>query len=195
MIMLIIILSFIIIFICRMIPVSSVFFWALKLGIFYFTIPILILYLFKKNPGDYGLNFRNYRKSLFYFFLILMISLPIMIYGSTLEEFKSYYPLFYSDSIFSFAKNELFIGVVMLSTEFFFRGFLMFELKEKIGIYAIIVQTIPYGILHIGKPPLEVYYSFIAGIVLGYMDYKTESILPSFLSHYIPSIIFDILCL
>ena len=190
-----ILLSLVIILINRMISVSSVSFWALKLGFFYLFIPILLLCFFKKNPKNYGLNFKNYKKSLLYFFFILIISLPIMIYGSNLEEFKSYYPLFYSDSIFSFAKNEIFICVIMLSTEFFFRGFLMFELRKKIGWYAIIVQTIPYGILHIGKPPLEVYYSFVAGIVLGYMDYKTESILPSFLSHYIPSIIFDILCL
>lgn len=185
----------IILLINRMISASSIGFWALKLGILYLSIPLLLLYFFKKNPKNYGLSLKNYKKSLFYFFLILIVSLPIMIYGSSLEEFKNYYPLFHADSLLSFVKNELFIGLVMFSTEFFFRGFLMFELKEKIGWYAIIVQTIPYGILHIGKPPIEVYYSFIAGIVLGYMNYKTKSILPSFLSHYIPSIIFDILCL
>ena len=193
--MLIVLLGVLIIIAAREIPIHSVSSWAVKLGFFYIAIPILLLYLFKKNPREYGLTLKNYRKSLRYFSLILILSLPIMIYGSRLEEFQRYYPLFYSNSLFSFLKNEFFIGIVMLATEFFFRGFMMFELRKKIGWYAIIVQTIPYGILHIGKPPLEVYYSFAAGIVLGYMDYKTESILPSFLSHYIPSIIFDILCL
>ncbi|MEA1993365.1 MAG: type II CAAX endopeptidase family protein [Euryarchaeota archaeon] len=193
--MLIVVLSFVIMAVNRRIPISSVEFWAVKLGILYILVPLIVLYVLKKNPKDYGLNLRNYKKSLRYFFFILLVSLPIMAYGSQIDEFQRYYPLFSDDSPFSFVKNELFIGVVMLSTEFFFRGFLMFELRKKIGWYAIIVQTIPYGFLHMGKPMIEVYYSFGAGIVLGYMNYKTKSILPSFLSHYIPSIIFDILCL
>jgi membrane protease YdiL (CAAX protease family) len=193
--MLMVIAACILIIVSRMIPISSVGFWAFKLGTLYVGIPLLLLFLLKKNPKNYGLTVKNYRESLRYFLVILMIGIPIMVYGSQLQSFKAYYPLFDAETPLSFITNELFIGVVMFSTEFLFRGILMFGLRKKIGWYAILVQTIPYGIVHLGKPPLELYYSFAAGIVLGYIDYKTESILPSFLTHYCSSVIFDLLCL
>ncbi len=178
----------------ELLTAPSVGWWAVKLSVFYLGIPLFILYIGKKDPRKYGLTLKNWKRSVLYFLIVLTVSLPIMLYGSSLESFQQYYPLFSCESLPCFAKNELFIGIVMLSTEFFFRGFLMFELRKSIGWYAILVQAIPYGFIHIGKPTIELYYSFFAGIVLGYMDYKTESILPSFLSHYIPAIIFDILC-
>ncbi|MBN1785495.1 MAG: CPBP family intramembrane metalloprotease, partial [Candidatus Methanofastidiosa archaeon] len=85
-------------------------------------------------------------------------------------------------------------GLLMLSTEFFYRGFMLFGL-DRLGKGAILVQAIPYAYVHLGKPMLEVYYSFFAGIVFGYIDWESKSILPSFLLHWTTSIIFDSLCI
>jgi membrane protease YdiL (CAAX protease family) len=82
----------------------------------------------------------------------------------------------------------------MLATEFFYRGFLMMGTKESIGRWSILLQAIPYAYVHLGKPMLEVYYSFFAGIAFGYVDYESRSIFPSFFLHWTTSIIFDILC-
>jgi membrane protease YdiL (CAAX protease family) len=80
----------------------------------------------------------------------------------------------------------------MLATEFFYRGFFLFPF-EKFGKFSILPQLIPYVLVHLGKPTLEIYASIPAGIAFGYMAYKTKSVLPSFLAHWIIAVIFDIL--
>lgn len=125
---------------------------------------------------------------------LFLLTLPISLYASQLESFRSYYPLFSYNSWREFLFKELFIGVIMFAHEAFYRGILLFPLAKKNEWLGIIVQNIPYTLVHIGKPPLEIPYSFIAGIVFAKIDLKSESFLPSFLLHWIGAIVFDILC-
>jgi membrane protease YdiL (CAAX protease family) len=129
---------------------------------------------------------------------LLLVSLPIMYYGAGLPEFVQYYPWYpparYSWS--AFFLFELSLGGLMAATEFFYRGFLLFGLAEKVHpTVANIVHSFIYMVMHIGKPWLEVPYSFAAGFVFGYIDYKGKSILPSLVMHWGSSILFDLLIL
>ena len=82
----------------------------------------------------------------------------------------------------------------MFAHKAFYRGILLFPLAKKNEWLGILAQNIPYTLIHIGKPPLEVPYSFIAGIIFAKMDLKSESFLPGFFLHWIGSAIFDVLC-
>jgi len=167
--------------------------WVISNVVFYALIPMLVIKLFGWKLKDFGIMYRE--KAIKYFAIFFILALPFTIYGSRLADFRSYYPIFAYSNALDFAFNELLIGLTMFATEFFFRGFLLFALKDLVGKYAIFIQTIPYTIVHIGKPELELYYSFFAGIAFGYMDYDSKSIFPSFLLHYIGSVFFDILCI
>ena len=46
----------------------------------------------------------------------------------------------------------------------------------RLGPYVIFVMTIPYCMIHFGKPIQETLGAIVAGILLGFMALKTRSI-------------------
>ena len=69
------------------------------------------------------------------------------------------------------------------SAEFLFRGFLMFSLLRVIGPMAVIVATFPFVMTHLGKPEIETLSTLGGGLVFGWIDWRTGSILWSALFH------------
>ena len=69
--------------------------------------------------------------------------------------------------------------------EAFWRGFLFFGLEEKFGIYAILIQMIPFVLLHQGKPFIESVGAVFGGIALGYLAYRTRSIWYGIIIHFV----------
>ncbi|AIF69254.1 membrane-associated metalloprotease [Palaeococcus pacificus DY20341] len=173
---------------------KNIYEWAFYDTLFYLALPLILAYLLGFKPKELGFKLGNregYKWALALFFL----TLPLSIYASTLESFKNFYPIFTYSSWRDFLLKELLIGAIMLSHEAFYRGILLFPLAKKNEWMGILAQNIPYTLIHIGKPPLELPYSFIAGIVFAKMDLKSESFLPSFLLHWIGAVVFDILCI
>ncbi|MEQ8785740.1 MAG: CPBP family intramembrane glutamic endopeptidase [Pirellulaceae bacterium] len=81
---------------------------------------------------------------------------------------SSYWPQFWT--------WQCFYAIQFVSLEFFFRGFLVHSLRRPMGAYAILVMTVPYCMIHFGKPIPETLGAIVAGIVLGFMSLKTRSI-------------------
>ena len=63
---------------------------------------------------------------------------------------------------------------------------------EKI---AVIIQTIPFVLLHMGKPELEAIGSFFAGIALGVITLRSKSIFPAVLLHFFVALTMDIVAI
>ncbi|WP_457750709.1 CPBP family archaeomyxosortase MrtA, partial [Thermococcus sp.] len=145
------------------------------------------------RPDELGLKFPN-RRGLKLFLLLFALSTPLSLYGTTIPSMRSYYPIFSYSGPLTFLLGELGMGLIMLAHEAFYRGFLLFPLARKNETLAIILQNIPYTLVHIGKPGIEVPYAFIAGIIFAKMDLEGESFLPSFLLHWFGSALFDVLC-
>lgn len=168
--------------------------WILKQTVLLTGIPLLSLYLFKIRPREVGLSLVNWRKSVKYAVTVLLLATPVMFYGATIESFRAYYPMWAParDSLWNFLLYQSMIAILMFNTEFLFRGYLLFSLEKELGkTPALILHAIPYMLIHIGKPPLEVPYSFFAGLLFGYLALKTRSILPSFLVHFLGSMEFE----
>ena len=182
----------------RTFTAGSFFEWILKHTAMFTVIPLLSLAAFKIRPGEVGLSLGSWRLSVKYAAIVLLFALPAMLYGATLPDFRAYYPLWphAGDALGTFLLYEATMAILMFNTEFFFRGYLLFSLEKEVGqIPAILLHASPYMLVHIGKPPLEVPYSFFAGILFGYLALKTESILPGFLIHFLGSAGFDVMCL
>lgn len=178
----------------RNLTAGSLFERILKNTAMFTCIPLLSLLVFKIKPREAGLSLRSWRLSVKYAAVVLVFALPFMLYGATLPDFRAYYPLWphAGDSVTNFLVYEAAIAVLMFNTEFFFRGYLLFNLEKEFGrTPALILHAIPYMLVHIGKPPLEVPYSFFAGVVFGYLALKTRSILPGFLVHFLGSAGFE----
>jgi hypothetical protein len=165
-----------------------------KESIFYLLLPLIVALIIGYSPKAVGITLGDRKKAFRYIWMLFIAAVPFMIVGSRMDAFQQYYPRFHYGNWAEFAAWELRVGLLMLATEFFYRGFLMMGTKESIGRWSILLQAIPYAYVHLGKPMLEVYYSFFAGIAFGYVDYESRSIFPSFFLHWTTSIIFDILC-
>ncbi len=156
----------------------------------YFIIPFSIASLMKLNVGLSIGKKDGYKYAL----LLLLLSLPLSYYASNLREFDDYYPIFYFRTWNEFILREIALTLSFFACEAFYRGILLFPLAKKNETLAILLQNVPYTLLHTGKPFLEIPYAFVAGVVFCKIDLKSESFLPSFLLHYTGSLIFDIFC-
>ena len=173
-------------------PVNSYFAWNIKELVLLFIIPVTLIYFSKYKLSSFGLNFSNFKRSVIYAVVIVIITLPILVYISGNPSVQDYYPVWENQS--NFLVGEVLTLFVFFGLEFFFRGFLLnLTLKHINWKYAIILTTIPYVLIHIGKPFPELVLSFFAGIIFSYAAYKTKSIMPSLMSHYTIAVILDIL--
>lgn len=162
--------------------------------IFYIVLPLTLARVMGFKSGELG--FKPGKKEGYVWALVLfLLTLPSSLYAANLPSFKEYYPIFSYSSWIDFILKELFVGAGMFAHEAFYRGILLFPLSRKNRWLAIMAQNIPYTLVHIGKPPLEVPFAFIAGIVFAEMDLRAESFLPSFLLHWFGSVVFDVLCI
>lgn len=164
--------------------------------IFMFVIPfIFIKFIFKERLTDYGFQKGDTGYGLKFFLLSIPIILLLMYVGSGTESVQQEYPL--AKSIVNHTNYIIIIEIVYLiyyiSWEFLFRGFMLFGLEKKYGgLFAILIQTIPSTIVHIGKPFGETMGAVIGGLILGYVALRTRSILYPFLMHALLGISTDI---
>lgn len=87
---------------------------------------------------------------------------------------------------------ELSYGFYFFCWEWFFRGFLLFGLARGCGGWAVLLQAIPFGFLHWGKPVAELLGSFVAGVVLGALALRAGSFLPCFALHWLVAVGLDL---
>ncbi|WP_297509953.1 CPBP family archaeomyxosortase MrtA [Thermococcus sp.] len=159
----------------------------------YLLVPLLVSTALDYRPEEVGLS-KPKRRGLVLFLLLFILSIPLSIYGATIPSMRNYYPVFPYSGVATFLLGELGMGLIMLAHEAFYRGFLLFPLARKNEWLAVLLQDIPYTLVHVGKPGIEVPYAFIAGIIFAKMDLEGESFLPSFLLHWLGSAFFDFLC-
>ena len=159
----------------------------------FFIAPVLIIKIvLKEKVKDYGLAFGDYKTGLKITAIFLLIMLPLVWIASSLPEFSKTYPHLPA------AKTnwEIFLifeaGMLlyMFAWEFIWRGFMLFGLEAKFGYYSVLIQMIPFLILHNGKPVPETFGSIIAGIALGILALRTRSFLYCVIAHM--SVIFSI---
>ncbi|OGU73836.1 MAG: hypothetical protein A2V93_09755 [Ignavibacteria bacterium RBG_16_34_14] len=159
----------------------------------YFIFPLLIVrFLIKERIRDYGISFGDYKAGIKITVIFLVIMLPLVWIASSLPEFNKTYPHLtsakYSWKVFLLFETGMLI--YMFSWEFIWRGFMLFGLKEKFGYYSVLIQMIPFLILHNGKPAPETFGAIIAGLALGILALRTNSILYCVLTHM--SVMFSI---
>jgi len=176
-------------------------YWVGVLTLFYFVIPAIFIKLFwGQNLTDYGLKFKFEEGTVSILLLCLAIMLPIVFLISFTESFSQKYPFFkvYNGDSYltsSFLVWEILYLAQFFYTEFFFRGFLVQSLKPSLGHYSIFVMTIPYCMVHFGKPGAEAFAAILAGVFLGWLSYTNGSIWLGLLLHCIVALTMDFLAL
>lgn len=174
----------------------SFLYWFIFDFILFFVVPFYIIKLiFKENLSEYGALLGNKRLGLFFLIIAAFVIIPIIIIVSNNSSFTSYFPLMNSavDDWKIFLVYELVFIAFIFSWEFIFRGFMLFGLEKKFGIYSVFIQMIPFVLLHSGKPFIETFASIFGGLFLGYLALRTRSMIYGFLIHAIILIALDII--
>ena len=180
------------------------------------NIPVFILtcliavYVSKKKPG-YFLKNKKIQKRLFIPIFITSLG-TIIIIGELTNLLFYFYPI--PDYIIDTFKNLLSnkwgviaaILVAAVTEEIFFRGIILTGLKNNYGDWlGILFSALLFALIHV--IPWQVFPAFIAGIFLGWLYIKFESIilcicvhsfnnviaaLPEYSNINIPGIVYDI---
>jgi uncharacterized protein len=165
-------------------PIGSV--WKSSL-LYYGVFPLLvILIILRKNPLKFGLGRGNPRVWGFYTIVICVIAATILFASSYNGALQTYY----QDKGFNFFTYFLAQVASLSAQEFMYRGFLLFGLKDKFQEGAILLQTIPFVLMHLGKPELETVSTIITGILFGYVCYRGKSYWPALIIHLFINVFF-----
>lgn len=151
-------------------------------------------------PGDqlrdYGLRTRGLRLHLWIYALCVSVVVPLLVLVRRQPDFGSYYP-FYKQagrSWLDFALWESIYLAQFLTLELFFRGWWIRAMRS-LGVSSIFIATIPYCMIHYGKPYFEAMGAMVAGVVLGSLAVKTRGIWAGFLAHATVAVLMDVLTL
>jgi membrane protease YdiL (CAAX protease family) len=197
-------------------------YWIINNGLCLWLPLVVIMLGLRKDPAEFGFQVGDSRIGLRWALFLWMGMLLLVAVVSARPEFKSYYltntlgvdlsgtgPVYEVQfghgvvNLKALAYYELAMGFYMFCWEFFFRGFLLFGLEKTWlrGVGAVIVQTIPFVLLHwswnagAAKPWAEIIGSAIAAPILGMLALKTRSFVYGFVAHWAVSATMDIFIL
>lgn len=146
---------------------------------------LIIKFILKENLSDYGLKLGDLKAGLWFSFIFIAVMVILTWFVSATPAFAEKYPLLNiakkSWSIFMIFEAGML--VYMFAWEFIWRGFMLFGLEKKFGYYSVLIQMIPFVILHNGKPFLETFGAIFGGIALGILALRTRSVFYCIITH------------
>ena len=172
-------------------------YWVAVILFFYILMPILLIKIvFKEKIAEYGFTIGNLFKDYKIYILFFCIMIPIILFFSTTQSFQNRYPFYRMYSGEPLYPNfwiwQILYFNQFIAVEFFFRGFLVHGLKRQFGYYSVFIMTIPYCMIHFGKPFPETIAAIIAGIVLGTLSLKSRTIWMGVMIHYTVALSMDL---
>jgi membrane protease YdiL (CAAX protease family) len=165
------------------------------------VIPLIVIkFVFKEPLKNYALVFGDVKNGLIIALSVIVVFIiPISYFGAQMADVRLEYPLAktlleHHELIFLY--EAIYVIFYYIAWEFFFRGFLLFGLKDRFGAFsAILIQTISSCLVHIGKPEGEIMGSIAFGIILGVIALRTKSIWYVFLIHAAMGVLTDLFIL
>lgn len=174
----------------------SYLYWFLGDTFTLFILPVLIIrFILKEKPVNFGLRAGDHRAGLKISLYFIIVMVVIIWFASSSSSFQATYPLLQrtKESWGLFFIFEAGLLVYVFSWEFIWRGFMLFGLEKKFGFYAVLIQMIPFVILHNGKPAAETFSAILGGIALGILAFRTRSFLYCVIVHMSVMFTIDIL--
>jgi len=166
-------------------------------GVFFFLlIPLTVIYtVFSQDLTRYGIGTVNLRESILW---ILALGVLIVFFQALFARNPGnlvHYPQI-RVPVWNFSlivMNSMTWFFYLVSYEFMFRGFLLFETKDAMGIWpAILVNTVIYSLAHLPKGARETILAIPFGILICYLTLRTGTIWVAVFLHYILAVSNDI---
>lgn len=161
--------------------IGRLLFWALGQWIVYVVIPVFVIkVLLRERLRDYGLRSNHWWEGIWLYAGMMVVMAPLVYYFSTTQSFQNQYPFYHKPKDEPLWPNfiiwEIAYASQFVALEFFFRGFVLHGTRHRLGSMAIPVMTVPYCMIHFGKPWPETLGAIGAGMVLGFMSLKSRVI-------------------
>jgi membrane protease YdiL (CAAX protease family) len=163
-------------------------------SVFYLALPLLSLILLRMSPAKAGFSVAHPWRWLRDIGLLYLVMLPVVYLASRQAGFQRAYPFFVFERL---GTGSLLLGFGirafgMFAWEFLCRGYLLFGFERRVGgPAAIAIQTIPFAVMHAGKPGPEAIGSIIAGIALGIIALRNRSFIPGAILHWAVAVTLD----
>jgi len=163
---------------------------------------MLIRFLLRRSPGEYGFGPPSSFQYTWAYGLLWLAVLPFIAHAAGLPSFQQRYP-FCGDAILQdgavpvvdFLVYQAFYGLVFLSGEGYWRGFVVFGLRRHLGDLGILVMVTPYVMSHYGKPAAESYAAILTGLVLGFLALRHGSFWLGVAVHWAAALAMDLLAI
>ncbi len=153
---------------------------ALERFVLFGLIPLAtVVLVLRDDPRRYGLRLGAWRMGLALAVGAAAGMTPIVLLVARMPEFRT----FYAQSAAPVPDLLLTNVLDLSSAEFLFRGLLMFALLRVAGPVAVLVATFPFVMTHLGKPEAETLSTLGGGLVFGWIDWRTGSIVWSAAFH------------
>ncbi|HYE56895.1 MAG TPA: CPBP family intramembrane glutamic endopeptidase [Rhodothermales bacterium] len=171
--------------------------WFVVQGVLGFVIPVLVLTLgFRQRPSEIGLGAGDVR----FAGLLALLYLPLVALGtwvlSARPDFQTEYP-HYSPAAQNWALFWAFEALFLfywIGWEYLWRGFVLFGTARALGLYAILVQAVPFAAMHAQKPWPEALLSVVGGVALGALCWRTRSFWIAVPIHSAQMLLLDLFC-
>lgn len=172
------------------------YYWFLTTALTLLLVPALVAkFGTRAQLSDYGIRLGNQKLGwcvtlAAWILMVPVVILAVMVY----PPFLTKYPLckVVTMSWQTFLPYQFAYGVYMFSWEFFFRGFMLFGLEKRFGNYSILIQTIPFAVMHYSKPLPEALGSIVAGVLLGMLALETRSFIYGAAIHWLVAMTMDV---
>jgi membrane protease YdiL (CAAX protease family) len=139
----------------------------------------ILLAAFRDRPSRYGVRLGDWRWGIGLALAGCIVMTPIVLGLATLPDYRAYYAPSYEPLPSLLLTNS----VDLVTTEFFYRGFLMLTLARVFGPIALIVALFPFTLTHLTKPESELLSTFAGGAIYGWVTWRTGSIVWGALAH------------
>ena len=159
----------------------------------------IVLGVFRERLAAYGVTLGDWRWGLKFLAIWIVVMTPGTYLNSLQPAFQAEYPLCRCNLVaLGPAKVALWLGIYGLyyvGWEFFFRGFIQLGVAPRTGAFvAIMLQTLPSTVIHVGKPIGEVAAAIVGGLVFGAAAMRTRSVLWPLLAHWYIGSLTEIFC-
>lgn len=166
------------------------FYWFAASLLLYLLVPLALSFATRGSfTRGYGLGMGDVKAGATWSALLLAVMLPAAYIAAQLKTFEGQYPLA-GQGAFTWTppgtqgevSAKLFLvyeaGYLLYFAgwEFLFRGWMLNGLLPRFGrAGAVLIQTAPFAVMHLGKPELEALGSVLAGVALGVLALRTRS--------------------
>lgn len=141
----------------------------------------IIVLVLRDRPSRYGLRVGDWRAGACIAIGGAAVMTPVVLALARVDAFAAYY----APQGAGASPGDVFLTTALevIPAEFFFRGFLLFAMLRIVGPIAVVIATLPFAFVHLGKPEAETLSTLLGGIAYGWLDWRTGSVLWSGLAH------------